>query len=581
MSVSTIRRPPRVWEIRPQDPEAAAAITASTGLCSAAARVMAARGWKDAQAVRDFLSNGLSVLSDPFELPDMEVALARIRAAIDGGESICIYGDYDVDGTTATALLVRTMRWLGVENVRSQTPHRIKEGYGIKREAVETLAKEGVRLIVTVDNGTTATDALECARDLGVDVIVTDHHQVDGPLPPAVAIVNPWREDSTCSFRDLCGCALAFKLAQAMVKESGRDAEEAKTFLTELIELVAVATIADVMPLHGENRAVVRFGLRQLPETKNHGLRALIDSARLGRDLTASNIGWVIGPRLNAAGRTSHSKHVVDLLTTEDADHARHLAQMLEKLNAERRQIESAIVEQAMEELEVHIDDPVIVLARPGWHLGVLGIVASRVLDRTERPAILMAVEKDVARGSGRSIPGFDMHAALCACADQLIGFGGHPMAAGVTCDPAKIDDFRQALIAHAQSLPPEALAPRTRLIDTELVSSEISEETIEHLHHLEPYGEAHPEPLFAIRGLKLEGPPRVLKEKHLKMRFSLPDGRSLLGICWRSVDRLGELMPTPACVDIVGRPTLNEWRGQRTVEFEIIDWQVHHEEHR
>ncbi|MBN1476698.1 single-stranded-DNA-specific exonuclease RecJ [Candidatus Sumerlaeota bacterium] len=575
MNTPTTRSPTRPWHILPQDDSTARRFEADCGLGPVAARVMAARGWTDPEALRDFLTNGLSSLSDPLSLPDMAAAADRLTAAIAAGEHICIYGDYDVDGTTGSAVLLRTMRWLGVEHVTHETPHRVHEGYGLKPEAVDRLADEGVDLIVTVDNGTTAHPALERARERGIDVIVTDHHQLDTSLPPAVALVNPWRIESDTAFRDLCGCAVAFKLAMALAKAMGRDAEEAKPFLLSLLDLVAVATVADMVTLLGENRAIVRYGLSHLHRSENLGLRALIDVADLQGGVSAENIGWVLGPRINAAGRTDHASVAVELLTTEDPQRAKEIALELERLNRERRQIEAAIVEQAIEELESHRDDPVIILARPGWHIGVLGIVASRILERAERPTILLAIERDIARGSGRSVPGFDMHAALTACRDHLEGFGGHPMAAGVTCLPSKIEDFRRAMIAHAESLGPDALGPRPLVADTELAPDELCVETLEDIARLGPHGDGHRRPQFVLRELELAATPQVLKRTHLKFRFLLPNGRPLTAMAWRRADRLGELLPSPRRMDIIGQPTLNEWQGQRTVEFTVRDWRV------
>jgi single-stranded-DNA-specific exonuclease len=575
MPSPTLASTQRTWELRPQSSEIAESLERETSLGPAAARVMAARGWDDIAALTDFLTGGLSTLSDPLELPDMEIAVARLQRAIESGETICICGDYDVDGTTGTALMLRALRWLGVEDVRHDTPHRVRDGYGIRPEAVDRLADEGVKLIVTVDNGTTARAALERARERGIDVIVTDHHQVEEALPPAVAVVNPWRPESQCSFPDLCGCALAFKLAQALIKSMGRTPEEAKPFLCSLLDLVAVATVADIMPLRGENRAIVRYALKNLADSQIVGLRALIAAAGVRDRLTADSFGWVLGPRLNAAGRTRHAAIAVDLLSTEDAAHAEHIAHQLEKLNTERRRIEETIREQAFEEIAKHADDPVVVLARPDWHIGVLGIVASRVLERVERPVILLTIEGEEARGSGRSMPGFNMHAALTACSEHLDSFGGHPMAAGLHCRADRIGAFRAAIIAHAVALGPEALQPRSHLIDTELTGEELTPALIQDLAQLEPFGEGHPRPLFALRNVSLAATPKVLKQRHLKFQLQTETGRSITGLAWGIADRLGELLPSPRRMDVLARPQLNAWNGYRTVEIVITDWRV------
>ncbi len=568
-------RPRRPWEMRPQEPEIAVRLARELGLGPAAARVMAARGWHDVAEVRDFLTGGLATLHDPAGLPDMAVAVERVASAIRDGEHICVHGDYDVDGTTGSALLVRALRWLGATSVTHETPHRIRDGYGINTEAVERLAADGVRLIVTVDNGISAHEPLARARELGVDVIVTDHHRPGEANPPALAVINPWCADSSYPFRDLCGCAVAFKLAQGLAKHMGRAPEEAKPFLVSLLDFVALATIADVMPLRGENRAIVRYGLEQLTQSANLGVRALIAAAKIKGGVTSDKVGWILGPRINAAGRTSHAGMVVDLFTTDDPHHAEHIAQQLDRLNSERRKIEQQMLGEALEELERHRDDPVIVLVREGWHLGVLGIVASRILDRTERPVILLAIEGTMARGSARSIPGFDMHAALVVCAARLTKFGGHPMAAGMHCAADQVDAFRADLIAHAASLGPEALRPRAHAVDTDLQPDELVAGTLDDLRRLEPFGEGHPRPLFALRDLRLAATPQVLKDVHLKLRLTTPTGQRLTALAWRRADRLGELVPSPERIDLLGQPTINEWQGQRTVEFEVTDWQI------
>lgn len=536
---------------------------------------MAARGWRDAGEACAFLSAGLAALHDPASLPDIDVAVERLVRAVRSREPICIYGDYDVDGTTGSALLLRVFAWLGAAGVTHRTPHRLLEGYGLHPQAVDEIAAEGVRLIITVDNGSTARAALARARERGVDVIVTDHHQLGAERADCLALVNPCRPGSAYPFSELCGCAVAFKLAQALVKAMGRSPAEAKPFLTSLLEFVAVATVSDVMPLHGENRAIVRYGVSRLTESSCLGLRALIGVAGLAGKVSAENIGWVIGPRLNAAGRTRHASIAVELLTTESESRATELARELETLNRERQDIERAMVEQALEELDRHREDPVIVLARPGWHRGVLGIVASRVLERVERPVLLMAIEDGLAHGSGRSTPGFDLHAALCACAGHLAGFGGHPMAAGLTCETRKIDGFRAAIIAHALALGPEALAPRPHTVDTELAVPELVTDTVRDLERLAPFGQGHPRPLFALRGLRLADTPRVMKERHLRLRLTGGDGVPVSGVAWRLADRLRELLPSPRGLDLLGRPTVNEWNGTRRIEFTITDWRV------
>lgn len=573
MAISAPVRPQRAWQLLPEDAAQTAAVARALGIGPVAARIMVARGWRDPKALREFLAAGLSGLHDPSGLPDLEVAVARLAEAVRRREPVCIYGDYDVDGTTGSAVLMKTLAWLGAGKVLHRTPHRVKEGYGIHPTAVEAIASEGVRLIVTVDNGTTAHAALERARDLGLEVIVLDHHQCSEALPPALAIVNPWRADSAYPFPSLCGCAVAFKVAQALAKAMGHTAAEAKPFLLDLLDLVALATVADVVPLLGENRAIVRHGLQRLQETRHAGLRALIEAAGLRGRITAENLGWVLGPRLNAAGRTSHASLVVELLTTEDQDRARHLAGHLETLNAERQRIEKAVLEQALAALETRRGDAVIVLAGRGWHQGVLGLVAARIAERAERPALVLSEEGDCLRGSGRSVPGFDLHAALQACAEHLLTFGGHPMAAGLTCAPEQVEPFRRAINAHALAVHPAGVPVAPRTVDAELAESELQPRTVEEIEALGPFGEGHPRPTLLLRGLRLAATPQVIRSVHVKLHLLTPGGRPLTAMAWRRVERLGELIPAPPRLDLIGRPVLNAWNGEGTVEYNVLDW--------
>lgn len=560
------------WEFRQIDPEQARRLEREAGVSPLVARILAGRGLQAPGAVSEFLSPALANVHDPFLLKDMEPAVDRIREALARGEKICVYGDYDVDGITSTAILKTTFAFLGVE-VETYIPHRLTEGYGLRPESVRQLAERGIGLLITVDNGITAVDAVAAARKLGVDVIITDHHQPGPQIPAALAIINPKQEDCSYPFPDLCGAGLAFKLAHALLRRCADDPETARSFLKDLLDLVAVGTVADVVPLVGENRTLVTHGLKVLQAGKRLGVRSLIDLIPSTAGISADNLGFTLAPRINAAGRTEHADYALDLILSAEPREARDLAGLLDRFNEDRRRIESDITAEAFSLIDEDSTDPVIVIEQEGWHQGVVGIVASRVLDRYHRPSIILGIEGDVAKGSARSIPGFDMHAALHACADCLQQFGGHTMAAGLTLAREQIPAFRKAVQAHARSvLRVETMAKRLQ-IDTTAEPDEISFEAAEQIERLKPFGAANPKPVVAIEGFGLVEEPRLIKERHLKLRLAGPSGATIEAIGFGLGSRIHELMSGRSTLRLAAVPFINTWGGRSRLELELKDF--------
>lgn len=569
------RRPAR-WSWRVPDPVFAAQLVSDAGLPPLLARILSARGLASLDEAERFLRPGLAQLNNPFDLKGMDAAVERLGRAIAQRESIMIYGDYDVDGVTATAILMLTLKELGV-TADYYIPNRLSEGYGLHMEAVEQLAADGARLIVTVDCGITAVAEVARAAERGMDVIVTDHHEPGPELPPAVAVVNPKQPGCPYPFKGLAGAGVAFKLAHAILKQFHPDADAAREFLKTLLDLAALGTVADIVPLMGENRPIVAHGLERLRLLKRPGLLHLFNKAGLTpSQLDAGAISFIVAPRLNAAGRTEHAMFGVELLLTDDNAQARELARRLEDFNENRRDIEQATLEEALGLLEPCAEDPVLVVAQEGWHQGVLGIVASRILGQYYRPTIVIGVDGGVARGSGRSIAGFDLLEALKASAGSLNQFGGHKMAAGLELDAARIDDFRRAINDYARTVLDDEIMCPLVTIDADAAPEDLTPELIARLEAMAPYGMDNPKPVIALDGCRLSEPPRLLRGgRHMKLICCGPDGRPLTALAWSMAHRIDELAQGANHLRLAGTPTLNTYGGRTTVEIELKDFQV------
>jgi single-stranded-DNA-specific exonuclease len=526
--------------------DAVAALSAALGIGTPAAKVLVHRGFRDPAAAHRFLHPAYEELHDPLAMRDMAVAIERIARAIARGERILIYGDYDVDGTTSVVLLTKAFELAG-GTPAYHVPHRLKDGYGMRSEVVEAAAEQGVKLIVSVDTGIRAAEVVRRAAELGIDVIVTDHHLPETDLPPALAVLNPNRGDCPYPEKNLCGAGVAFKLIQALLPSLGWPAEKVRRVAESFLKLAAIATVADVVPLTGENRILVAHGLRGLDKVRNAGLRALLDVAGFTEGTAPPNarqVAFQLAPRLNAAGRMDTAKAAVELFLTGDPVRARELAQQLQDQNADRRQVEASIRD-ICEQIAVGDGECALVYYAENWHRGVLGIVASRLVERLHRPVFVLGRNADdgLASGSGRSIAAFHLLEALESMSELFVRFGGHAHAAGVTMEAANVPEFRRRFDAFARSrLSAEDFLRRVE-IDAVLELAEIGEQAIDDLFTLAPFGHGNPPPLFAALGVEVAAQPIVMKEKHLRITVR-QNRRNLVLKAWNMAGRASELAP-------------------------------------
>ena len=552
------------WEIRAANEEAVARLTRELSVSSLVARLLVLRGIAEPESAHRFLNPTLDQFHDPFLLADMKAAVERLRRAVEQHEKILIYGDYDVDGTMAVVILLTALRAMGGQ-VETFIPHRLSDGYGMQASVVEEAAAQGVRVIVSVDTGIREHAALERARDLGLDCVVTDHHLPDTHLPPACAILNPQRVD--CGYPDklLAGVGVAFKLVQALLGErlSGR-------LLQSYLRVVAIGTIADVVPLTGENRVIVRFGLEALRQPVQSGLRALLEVCGLGqRAISAGDVAFRIAPRLNAAGRLENARDVIDLLTSPDAVKTRQIAERLEQLNRERQRVEEGILREIREMMEGQPERRErysLVLAGEGWHRGVIGIVAQRVVERYHRPALVIGLAEGEGVGSGRSIRTFHLLDALNSAADLFVRFGGHAMAAGFALPASRIAELERRFEQHARAmLKPADLEPVLR-VDAEVSGAEIDWPLFEALQTLAPFGCGNSTPVLVARALRLLLGPRILQEKHLKLRLAC-GSKPLDAIGWRMAERGAGMAPGQA-LDVAFTLDQNFFQDVRSLQL-------------
>lgn len=533
------------WIIKSVDEQLAAQIAAESRISPLVARLLVGRGVSNADAGRQFLDPKLDQLHSPYLMKGMREAVARIQQAVGNSERILIYGDYDVDGTTAIVILKKAIELIG-GTAEFHVPHRIRDGYGMKDDVIERAAESGVRLVISVDTGIRAFAAAEAARRIGLDLIVTDHHlPEDGQLPHALAVLNPNQPDCRYPCKSLCGAGIAFKIAQALL-EAWDEVDARRRLLPSFLKMAAIATIADAVPLVGENRVIAKLGLAGLRDPRNVGLRALMTVAQLGdkqRQLSASDIAFRIAPRMNAAGRMDVAQIVVELFAAREEEKARELAAQLNQLNSDRQASEQQIVQS----LEARLTEPqfadarCIVLDGEGWHRGVIGIAATRVVERTYRPALVISRDNGEAHGSGRSIPAFHLLNALESCHELFTRYGGHAHAVGFSLPSEHIDELRTRLDLYArQRLTPEDLTPVLEA-EAEIELSGISPELIQTVQRMEPFGVGNREPMFVARQLRVLLPPKVLKEKHTKLRLEQTTGRAMRfdAMGWRMSERI------------------------------------------
>ena len=563
------------WEYLTCEEASADALSSELGISPIGARLLVQRGFRDVAAAQRFLHPTLAELHDPFALTDMSIAVERILRAIRTGERIAIHGDYDADGITSTVLLRRALEMLGGKVVH-YVPHRIKDGYGLAPETIERLSLEKVDVVVSADCGIRSVMAARCAREVGVDLIVTDHHEPDEELPSALAVINPKRRDCSYPDKNLAGVGVALKLVQALGERSGR-----QNWLKGFLKIAAIGTLADVVPLVGENRIIAKAGLEELSNGQHAvGLQALLDVAGAkNRTVDSFLVSFGIAPRLNAAGRMATPEIAVQLLLAKgkaDEAEAVALAQQLDVENIKRRKEESDLFLSARRLVEKNPDigsHNALVVSGEQWHRGVIGIVASRLAERFNKPTVVLSMDGDVSYGSGRSIPGFDLLSALEKCESVFMKFGGHRQAAGLTMKTANIAEFRSMLTKHADEvLDPDDLVPSLP-IDGEMPFEQITSQVIEDLKLFEPFGSSNQKPVFAASEVAISDGPYLLKEKHLRMSVK-QSGRIFRAVAWRGAGWFKFLKEHRDRVNIAFSLVENHFRGETTTELSIADVQ-------
>lgn len=561
------------WEALACDESQSARLATELDIPLIVARLLCQRGLGDPAAAARFLNPRLEHLHDPMRLADMATAVDRLLQALTRRERIAVHGDYDVDGITSTVILRRTLELLGADVVHF-IPERLKDGYGLQPAAIERLHAAGVSVVVSVDCGIRGAEAARRARDLGVDLIITDHHEPDVALPPALAVINPKRTD--CGYPDkfLAGVGVSLKLVQALCTRTGHT-----SWLPGFVKIAAIGTLADVVPLVGENRVIAKLGLDLLSKGPHKvGLRALLEVSGLrGKTIDSYHISFLLAPRVNAAGRMSTPDIATKLLLANDealGDEARSLAEQLDAENVRRQEEEASILAAAKKIVQT---DPevgarsVLVVAGKNWHRGVIGIVASKLVDAFHRPAIVLSIEGDTAQGSCRSIPSFDILSSLEAAASLLVRFGGHRQAAGLTLESARIRQFRQVVNEFAEErLGPEDLMPRLR-IDGNLGFRAITGDVAAGVASLAPFGAGNPRPVFAARGVEIIDGPRKIKERHLKMALK-QDGRIFRAMAWRAAERHEYLEEHRRSVDVAFSLEQNQYEGETYTELTVAD---------
>jgi single-stranded-DNA-specific exonuclease len=572
------------WRLRPHDPAKIQDLSRRSGLSPLVAQVLINRGVEDPQRAIAFLDARMGSLHDPGLLPGAVEAAGRIVEAIRSGRKIIIYGDYDVDGVCGTSILWTCLKLAGARDAGYYIPHRVEEGYGVNAEALRRLAGENPSaLIVTVDCGISAFHEAELARELGVELIVTDHHTIGAGLPQAAVVVHPRRPDGDYPCGDLCGAGVAFKLAWEICKSFGdgkRASPHLRDFLIRAMGLVALATIADVVPLSDENRIMVRHGLAGLAGEPTTGLRALMEvsGCLAKRRLNTGTVGFILAPRINAAGRLERAMMAVEMLTTDDAFRAQQIALELDRCNARRQEIERRIQDEARSMIEAAggvAERRSIVLAKVGWHPGVIGIVAGRLAELYHRPTVVLAQGEAIAQGSARSIAGFDLYQAIKDCSAPLLAFGGHAAAAGLKVASEDIATFAQLFEERCRdSLSPEQLE-RVLLVDAEIPLAALSVRIVEELDRLEPYGVGNPKPMLVAGQLEVVGQPRIVGEQKNHLQLRVRQGDVIMkAIGWNMAERGKALAPGIPC-SLVFHPTINEWNNRREVQLEIRDFSL------
>ena len=572
------------WRVHPHDADRVQMLEKSAGLPPILAQLLLRRGVTNADSAHRFLDSQLKRLRDPEDLPGIPAAADQIHAALVGGRRIVVYGDYDADGMTATAVLFRCLKLLG-GNVTYYVPNRLEEGYGLSEGALEKLTTRGASLVISVDCGIASLSAALAAQRLGLELVVTDHHEFGDQLPAAAAIVHPRLPGHDYPFAHLCGVGVAFKLAWALctrASQSKKVSEPMRNFLLSAIGLAAIGTVADVVPLIDENRVLVRHGLKSLTERPTRGIEAMMRvCGYAGKPLTSEDIAFGLAPRLNAAGRLGQAQLGVELLTTEDAERADALAEYIHQLNNSRDSLDRSVYRAANKQINEQFDpeDPAFVLAGRGWHAGVIGIVAGRLAEKYNRPVIIISLDElgtKPGTGSGRSACGLNLHESLRECGEHLLTYGGHAAAAGLKVEEAKIDAFRAAFCEYAAATirAEDRIAKVT--IDAEAPLGQLTLRTVKQIEQMAPFGEGNPRPILCATSVRLAEPPRRLGEgdRHLSAKLS-QQNVTLRAIAFGQGEWFDELSAVEGGIDIAYRPVINEFRGRPSVEIHLVDYRI------
>ena len=555
------------WLLRDFDKKRVVEISKRFHISPLTAIILYNRGIQEDDAIDRFLSRNLGVLHDPYLMKDMEKAAFRIRQAQEKKEKITIYGDYDVDGITSIAILYKHLREMGIE-VDYYVPDRMQEGYGINRDALNKIREGGTSLIITVDTGITAVEESEYAKEIGLDVIVTDHHECKEQIPAVYAAVDPKRKDCPYPFKSLAGVGVVFKLIQAL-----DDKESLPELMEKYSDLMCLGTVADISPLIDENRVIVTEGLKRFRATKNVGLKALIDVSTNGKAITTSTIGYTIAPRINASGRLGCASRSVELFLTDDENRAKELAESLCEENTLRQQTEQKMFREAMEYLENHPEvkeDNVIVIPHENWHHGIVGIVSSKITEKFYKPSILFAIDGEEAKGSGRSVNGFNLFGALESSSDLLEKFGGHELAAGLTIKAENIEEFRKKINSCSKDQFSETMRTPTILLDAAIKVPYITLETVNDINRLQPFGVDNPTPLFAVRNIKIHKISVMSEGKHLRMTL-LKDGKYLDSVGF-GMGEYYQYLQEGDFIDVAFSLDINDYKGFQNVQLILKD---------
>lgn len=569
------------WVVEPHDTVAIGRLSHETQLPPLVAQVLLNRRIQTGEQAQEFMKPQLHLLHDPSTLPGIPRAAHQLTQAIRERKRIVVYGDYDVDGVCGTSLLLECLNIAGAREASYYIPDRLTEGYGVNCKALDTIKGSGADVVVTIDCGISGVDEANYARSLGLEYIITDHHTIGPRIPSAQVVVHPRLEPSAYPFKDLCGAGVAFKLAWEIAKglNDGKKASPIlRDFLVRAVSLVAIATIADLVPLKGENRVLVRHGLRGLRDESLVGLHALLEVSNCltKSKITPAMIGFQVAPRLNAAGRVNLGSDAVKLLVTREKAEAVALAAKLNQANIERQELERRMVEEARAMIDQLGDTKArasIVVAHESWHRGVIGIVASRLVDTYHRPTIVVALEQGISHGSARSIPELNVYEAIAACSQSLKSFGGHKAAAGIRLPTEALGEFETLFENQCQRMMTEEMRKRTLMIDAEVGLSALTLRVVEALDHLEPYGMENPRPVFLAHDVTLMEHPRIVGEKKNHAQFKFHQGNTILkAVGWNMADRVKDLVRGTRC-DLVFQVAINEWNGQRTVQLEVKDY--------